>query len=155
VDDLQRLGDVFAIALPAAAGLTTLALRDYEGTRQWFAAVVASSATVHLLKRAIDRERPDGGKHSFPSGHAGSAFVGAGFVHRRYGFKYAWPMYALATYVAWSRVYSDKHYTGDVIAGAAISVGTCWLIVRPRPTSVQVTPSAISDGYGIRIAWAL
>jgi membrane-associated phospholipid phosphatase len=154
-ETVQTIGDVLAVALPASAGIATLALKDYHGTRQFLGAFVVSQGTVYLLKHVIDRERPDGGRYSFPSGHSASAFLGAGFVHRRYGFKYAWPMYALATFVGWSRVYSDKHYTGDVIAGAAISVGTCWLLVKPRPSPVQVSPAAISDGYGIRLCWTI
>jgi membrane-associated phospholipid phosphatase len=57
--------------------------------------------------------------------------------------------------VAWSRVYSDKHYAGDVIAGGAIGLGACWLFVKPQPPSVQITPALISDGYGLRLCWTL
>jgi membrane-associated phospholipid phosphatase len=154
-ETVQTIGDVLAVALPASAGLATLVLKDYQGTKQFLYALLVSQGTVHILKRTINRERPDGGDYSFPSGHSASAFLGAGFVHRRYGFKYAWPMYVAATYVAWSRVYTDRHYVGDVVAGAAISMGTCWLLVKPRPSPVQVAPAAVSDGYGIRLCWTL
>ena len=45
-------------------------------------------------------------------------------MHRRYGFKYAIGSYALAGFTAASRIDSNKHDLLDVIAGAAIGLGS-------------------------------
>ena len=74
-------------------------------------------AVVYVLKPIVDRQRPDGGSQSFPSGHSASAFAGAAFLQRRYGWSYGAPAYAVATFVAYSRVESKRHWTSDVIAG--------------------------------------
>jgi hypothetical protein len=55
------------------------------------------------------------------SGHTSSAFAGASFIQRRYGFKQAIISYGLAIATGASRIYAKKHYSRDVIAGAVIS----------------------------------
>jgi len=57
--------------------------------------------------------------YSFPSGHSASAFAFATGVSQELPILAA-PMYALASGVAYSRVYAGVHYPGDVIAGAAV-----------------------------------
>jgi hypothetical protein len=60
------------------------------------------------LKSIIDEKRPNGGIHSFPSRHASMAFVSAEFMRKRYGRNYGIPTYALASFVAYSRVEAKK-----------------------------------------------
>src|SRR5262249_16283922 len=71
------------------------------------------------LKPTIDRTRPNGGHQSFPSGHAASAFAGAAFLQRRYGWRIGVPAGLLASFAAWSRVESREPYTSDALAGPA------------------------------------
>ena len=66
-----------------------------------------SFMVMHSLKRITNKERPNGGDYSFPSGHTSAAFTGAGFIEKRYGLKVGIPAYILASYVGWSRVYSN------------------------------------------------
>ena len=150
-DAVSISGDIVATALPAAAFVVSLKEKDHEGTWQFVKAVLISQSSVHVLKRTIDRTRPNGGRYSFPSGHTSSAFLGPGFVHLRYGFKYAWPMYVAAGYVGFTRVESDNHYETDIAAGAAISILTCLLIVRPYVPNVEVTPMISSGILGCRM----
>jgi membrane-associated phospholipid phosphatase len=49
------------------------------------------------VKRTVDRERPDGGGLSFPSGHTS----GASYLHYRYGWKYGLPTYLAEAAVGW------------------------------------------------------
>jgi membrane-associated phospholipid phosphatase len=65
--------------------------------------------------------------HSFPSGHTSTVFQGASFIHRRYGFKYSIPAYAIAGFTAFSRVYADKHGGFEIHAGAIIGIGSTYL----------------------------
>nr|WP_262910195.1 phosphatase PAP2 family protein [Zunongwangia profunda] len=76
------------------------------------------------MKLGINKQRPDrSNDNSFPSGHTSTVFHSAGYIHRRYGFKYSIPAYALAGFTAASRIDSKKHDILDVIAGAAIGLG--------------------------------
>ena len=109
-DAVEISGDIIASVLPAVAFVASLTEKDHEGTWQFVKAVLVSQGSVHVLKRTIDRTRPDGGRYSFPSGHTSGAFLGPSFIHMRYGFKYAWPMYVAAGYVGFTRVDSDSHY---------------------------------------------
>jgi membrane-associated phospholipid phosphatase len=62
---------------------------------------------------------------SFPSGHAASAFAFAAAVTVDLP-RLAFPLYALATAVAYSRVHTGVHYPSDVMAGTVLglTVGT-------------------------------
>jgi membrane-associated phospholipid phosphatase len=104
-----------------------------------------------LLKGVVDKNRPDGsGDDAFPSGHASTAFQSAAFLHRRYGMRTAWPAYALATFVGWSRIDADKHDSSDVLAGAAIGIASSvWLTERYN----IATTAYAEDGFvGVRFS---
>jgi membrane-associated phospholipid phosphatase len=86
-------------------------------------AQLLTEGMVHTLKLATQRERPDGSNHqSFPSGHAAITFAGATVLERHLGWKHSAVAYALATYVAASRLHDDRHYLSDVAFGAAVGV---------------------------------
>ena len=110
----------------------------------------ATLATTEVLKRAVRSERPDGRDNfSFPSGHAARAFSAATFVHRRAGFESAWPLYAAATYVGWTRVQADRHRWADVAGSLAVSAAASWALASPRhdraaTVAASVTPRAVS-----------
>src|SRR5262245_21251890 len=107
-------------------------------------------ALVYVLKPTIDRRRPDGGHQSFPSGHAASAFAGAAFLERRYGWSCGVPAYAVATFVAWSRVEAKRHWTSDIVAGGAIGIASNLVFTHGR--SVQtVQPLIVRHGAGLEL----
>ncbi len=131
-DVVEQGGDVGAILLPAGAALGALVLEDHQGVGQLAKAWASSMAVVYVLKPIVDRRRPDGGHQSFPSGHTASAFAGAAFLQRRYSWKLGMPAYALAGYVAYSRVEAGRHHTGDVIAGAALGIASNLIFTHHR-----------------------
>jgi membrane-associated phospholipid phosphatase len=143
---VERTGDALQIVLPAAAGIASLALRDYAGTRQFVYALIASQGASHAIKHIVNRRRPDGGRYSLPSAHTSAAFLGSGFVHRRWGFKYAWPLYLAAGFVGYSRVVTGKHWVTDVLAGAVLSLLAVWLLVRPRNGKRRKPKSVVGAG---------
>lgn len=59
------------------------------------------------------------------------SFASAEFIRKRYGWEFGVPAYALATFVGYSRVESDQHYTHDVIAGAAIGILSSYIFTKP------------------------
>jgi len=99
--------------------------------------VAAAAVAAGAIKLAIGRVRPEdaageshpyqpfSGHDSFPSGHAALAFATATALDRetRAGWV-PWVAYPLAALVGWSRVRDDKHWTSDVVAGAALGAWT-------------------------------
>jgi membrane-associated phospholipid phosphatase len=145
---IERGGDVGAVLLPVAGLALAGAKKDGKGVLQLAEAYASATAVVYILKPTVDRTRPNGGHYSFPSGHAASAFAGAAFLQIRYGWAYGAPAYALATYVAWSRVHSKQHYTTDVLAGGAIGIAANLVFTRKR-SRVTVAPVAVPRGAGL------
>lgn len=91
--------------------------------------------------------------YSFPSGHSASAFAFATGVSQELA-ALSGPLYALASSVAYSRVYAGVHYPGDVIAGAAIgsalSIATRRFWPRaPRDPNEVGTTFATKQGPGV------
>jgi membrane-associated phospholipid phosphatase len=84
------------------------------------AQVVTQSLTLGM-KVLVGRERPDASNQaSFPSGHASGTFATATVLQRHYGWKVGIPAYAVAGYVATSRLTEAKHYLSDVVFGATV-----------------------------------
>ena len=79
----------------------------------------------------------EGAPYSFPSGHTSNAFLGAHMAYKE--FKDSSPIlaysgYAIAAFVAGSRLYNNRHWVADVVAGAGfgiLSVELSYLIYFP------------------------
>ena len=94
----EKSGDIIQIALPVSAFASTIIWQDEQKpTLQFIKTMGASFVITHSLKRIINKERPNGGDYSFPSGHTSAAFTGAAFIERKYGFKYGISSYLLAS----------------------------------------------------------
>ncbi|MGD9021086.1 MAG: phosphatase PAP2 family protein [Lysobacterales bacterium] len=152
-EQVEKNGDVLQWTI-LAAGLGTAVFHEeeHEGTIQLLKSFAVSQLITEGLKRIVHKTRPDGNCcKSFPSGHTSKSFMGATFIHKRYGWKYAVPAYIAATYVGYSRVEADKHYVEDVVAGAAIGVLTSYFLTTPYE-GLEITP-LVGDGvYGVHIS---
>lgn len=118
-------------------------------------AIAASGAVAFLVKGMVGRARPyasPGDAHnfslgrgfgtnsdyqSFPSGHATAAFAFASSVTARVAersparARWLGPLlYGAAALTAYSRMYDNKHWASDVLAGAAIGTVSGLLVVR-------------------------
>lgn len=155
-DQFTEAGDAFQIILPAGALAATVVLGDWEGTKQFVLGGTANLAAVHGVKRLWGKERPDeSGHNSFPSGHTAAAFYCPAFIHRRYGWKWAAPLYLGAMYVGYSRLHANVHWGDDVVAGASLSLLANWIATTPYKGRVAVVPDVRSDGYelAVRVTW--
>jgi len=151
-DQVEKNGSILRTLIPAVAYGTTFYLHDSDGRTQFYKSCFTNFATTYAVKKTVSKTRQNGkDDESFPSGHTSVAFQGAAFIHRRYGFKYAAAAYLGASYVAWSRVESDNHFTVDVVAGAAIGIASSFIFTRPYKGFV-VTPLADNGFYGIGIS---
>lgn len=118
---ITQAGDIGQF-LPTAEALILLGYhKDWEGFKQFLVSSGSGAAVAYSLKYGLDVRRPNGGHHSFPSGHAWAAFNGAEFVRRRYGWKWGIPAYSIAGFTAYSRVEANAHRPEDVIASAGIA----------------------------------
>ena len=113
-------------------------------------AQIINTVLTQGIKIAVGRQRPDGTRFSFPSGHTSSSFATAAVLQRRLGWKVGAPAYAMATYVAASRLQENKHYLSDVIFGAAVGIvsGRAVTVGHGRNTFALV-PLTPSGGVGI------
>ena len=77
-------------------------------------------------KRISAEWRPDSADHySFPSGHTATAFAAAEFLRREYQAISVWygvAGYAAAAATGYLRMYNNKHWLGDVVAGAGVGI---------------------------------
>jgi hypothetical protein len=102
------------------------------------------------IKYAVNRERPDGGRYSFPSGHASATFVTADVLLRELGPKVGVPAYAGAIYVAVSRLSEQQHFLSDVVFGAAVGVASArTLDLRAHGHHFIVTPTPLPGGAAV------
>lgn len=102
--------------------------------------VAIEIAISEAMKITINRQRP-GERHptiifpyrqlkgqSFPSGHTSLAFATAASLSIQYRKWYVTvPAYLWASSVGYSRVYLGVHYASDVLAGAAVGIGSAYL----------------------------
>ena len=148
--NLNRIADVFQpLGNPSYVLATSAAL---YGASHWFQrprlarrsarmglAVTLASGVSFGLKEAFGRARPYqspgkpdnfqafSGRSSFPSGHAATAFAAAVALDRETEGRWVpWVVYPGATLVAWSRVHQQRHWTSDVVGGAAIGGWVAW-----------------------------
>ncbi len=146
-------GDILQIAIPAVAfGSTFIWNEDNtKPTWQFIKAYGSGLILEQALKHIVLKPRPDGSdNYSFPSGHTTSAFSGAAFIQRRYGWKYGIPSYVLASYVGYTRIQAKKHDGWDVLGGAVIGIGTSYLFTKPySKKKVDVSLNRMDGGYTI------
>lgn len=84
---------------------------------------VIAAQSVKVLTKI---ERPDySNKHSFPSGHPDWAFAGDELVWQEFGYRQKWigiAAYSVAGMTGLLRIYNNRHWTTDVLAGAGIGM---------------------------------
>ncbi len=115
--------------LPTAAylGLGAVGVKCKHSFKERFAAgataYLAMGIMVNAIKYTVREKRPDSdARNSFPSGHTATVFMGAELLRQEYGLGIAIGGYAVAGAVAFLRLYNDRHWLNDVIAGAGIGI---------------------------------
>ncbi|MCL7765008.1 phosphatase PAP2 family protein [Polaribacter sp. Z014] len=145
----QQIGDIALFALPLATLSSTFIIGDKKGTWQFTKGLLITNAVTYGLKIGVNKQRPDmSNNNSFPSGHTSTTFHSAGFIHRRYGFKYSIPAYLIAGFTAASRIDSKKHDFLDVLAGAAIGLGSNLLFTTAyQQEHMELTFNSANNEY--------
>lgn len=113
--------------------------------------VFTSTLLTELLKHVVREKRPHSeDRTSFPSGHATAAFAVA-TMESQYHPKQALLWYGGATLIGVSRVQLHRHFTHDVIAGAAVGYFTSKFELK-RPHGLLLSPFIHDEGSGERAA---
>src|SRR5438876_7728746 len=150
-DRIALAGDIFQYLLPATAAGLTLGYKDGDGALEFGESAALTLGVTYGLKYSIDEQRPNGGRHSFPSGHSSISFCSAEFMGKRYGWEYGIPAYAAATFVAYSRVEAREHYPHDVIVGASIGIVSSYIFTR-HYKGWEIEPEIDRKYCGIRLS---
>jgi len=82
--------------------------------------------TVSGIKYLSHLQRPDGTAfNAFPSGHTATAFVCAEFLYQEYKDVSVWygiAGYTIAAGTGFMRIYNNRHWLTDVVAGAGFGI---------------------------------
>ena len=124
---------------------------------------------AYLIKESYDSFRPDGGKHSFPSGHATTGFMIAHVLNKEFRDSNLWIAYGgyiVASGVSIARVTMNKHWICDILAGAGLGIlGTelAYLIYFPirnkiaeninqkRNRNISIAPMVMPESFGLNL----
>ncbi len=146
----QLGGALAAFAVGHAIGNAKIAAVGADLVR----ANIVSQTLTGAVKFAARRERPDGTGFSFPSGHTSVTFATATVLQRHFGWKTGVPAYAVASYVAASRIHDKRHFLSDVAFGAAVGVVSGWTVtVGQGKAQMDVAPIVTPGGGGIGFTW--
>ena len=108
---------------------------------------------TYSMKQAFRRDRPEGSGFAFPSGHTSTSFASATVLRRHYGWKVGAPAYAIASYVALSRVQMKRHYLSDIAFGAALGIAAGRTVTIGHAREFSLGPMFAPGGGGVQIAW--
>lgn len=127
-------------------------------------AYTAMALITNLTKVLVKEHRPDSGaRNSFPSGHTATAFTGAELMRLEYGPWIGLGGYAVAAGVGFLRLYNNRHWFNDVLAGAGVGILSAhigyWLLpferrlFRIKPKYDMTILPAVSSGqmYGLTL----
>ncbi|RAJ26015.1 phosphatase PAP2 family protein [Pedobacter cryoconitis] len=99
-----------------------------DGTAIYVLAEAIMAGSTFSVKHIVGRARPDGAdNYSFPSGHTANAFAAAEFLNQEYRDVSPWIGYAgytVATATGVLRMYNNKHWVSDVVAGAGFGIAS-------------------------------
>lgn len=114
----------------AVYGLNALGVKNNSTLKQktitLATAYILMGISVNSFKKITFIERPDGSaRNAFPSGHTATAFMGAEFLYQEFKEKsllYGITGYVIASGVGVLRMYNNRHWFNDVVAGAGFGI---------------------------------
>lgn len=146
---IRVCGDGLQIILPTTVYMYSYLTQDKAGEQQFLKSFFFNLILTYALKILINKDRPQNGSWSFPSGHTSASFQAAAFFQKRYGCKYGLIAYLGAGFVGFSRIHTKKHYFEDVLAGACIGVFSAYLFTT-KYIVIKKDKNSISLNYSLK-----
>jgi membrane-associated phospholipid phosphatase len=113
-------------------------------------AQLVAEALTFAIQYSVRRTRPDDGSgFGFPSGHVSVTFASATILQQQFGWKAGVPAYAVASYVAASRIQVRRHYLSDVVFGAVLGIVSARVTTASQKHRFLIVPAVAADGAGI------
>ena len=153
-------GDAYGTGIPQGIGILGLMTVGYFGDRDELTeagrdlslSLMTSGAVTWALKIGMNRERPSGGRYSFPSGHTAVAFSTVPVLGHHFGWKAGLAAGALAGFTALGRMEENKHYLSDVVFGASIGLAAGYATVAREGSPAGLSFLSIGPGHaGIKV----
>lgn len=153
--NIARAGDFFQYFNSGYCLYLAKYNQDDQGVKSYFKSFLLNTVVTHSLKRSLNNvyvqgdrlgQRPYGGNLDFPSGHTSHAFNAAWYVKKRYGFKQSIPLLFTASFVGFSRVYTNHHTMAGMGFGILTGIITAEISTRVFDSSADSVISINSDG---------
>lgn len=167
--------DTYLMLVPAATafGLEAFGVKGNYCLRDkamiYLMSNIFANAAVYPLKKGTHQLRPDGSNYfSFPSGHTTQAFAAAEFLRKEYKNVSIWygiAGYTVAAATGYLRMYNNKHWFGDIVAGAGIGMASTklsyWLypkikhwFFKDKLATTTFLPTYSNGSFGIGMVHA-
>ncbi|MGC4038416.1 MAG: phosphatase PAP2 family protein [Chitinophagaceae bacterium] len=140
--------DTYLQFVPAALvyGLDGLGIHGHHNVRDqsmlYILSNMIANGIVYPVKKYTHELRPDGSSYtSFPSGHTAEAFASATFLWNEYRNVSVWygvAGYAMAATTGYLRLYNNRHWLSDVIAGAGVGIASTEIAYWLYPKIVKL-----------------
>lgn len=145
--------DDYLVFVPAAAvyGLNAIKIKGkhnfIDRSMLYGMSMIIATAVVTPVKHLTKELRPDGSNNlSFPSGHTTDAFVAAEFMWQEYKDVSPWygvAGYAVAATTGYLRMYNNKHWLSDVVAGAGVGILSTKAVYKLYPWIKKKLPARL------------
>jgi membrane-associated phospholipid phosphatase len=112
---------------------------------------------TNIVKRSVNRTRPNGSRFSYPSGHTSSAFATAGVIAHYTGPTWGWVARGGAAMIALSRLQENVHYPSDLVAGAILGTYVAVAVTgrHRESTGIQLYPWLEGRNVGAQVSLSL
>ncbi len=158
---------------PAAAvyGLNAAGIKGKHNFRDrsmiYLLSNIMLNGMVYSTKKISHQLRPDNSAYSsFPSGHTAEAFASAEFMRMEYKDLSPWygvAGYAMAAATGYLRMYNNRHWFSDVVAGAGVGILSTRLaywfypkiqhsLFKDKHPNTMVMPAYQNGAFGMLLA---
>ncbi|MBN2237816.1 MAG: phosphatase PAP2 family protein [Bacteroidales bacterium] len=165
IDDYTQYAPIATMYIADLAGVKSKN-HWFDQSKYLFISNALTAAITHGLKIIINKTRPDGTMHSFPSGHTSFAFTNAAVLYQEFhqtSKPIAYSGYAFALTTGTFRVLNNKHWVSDVLVGAGIGVIVTEFVYYFEPLknfnpfrkseNIFLVPYANGDTYGFYFSY--
>ena len=120
--EISRFGDFAGSGYPGAALAFSLLVWDQREGLAMARSLIFTAVSHRTIATIVNRQRPNNGPYSFPSGHTSTSFATAGSLAYSYGPWVGVPALMVATFVGASRVADNAHWFSDTVAAAGLGL---------------------------------